>query len=199
MADPLGGLQTVVSVLQNIAVGIGNLTKQLAATTGAIPISNVAGLGTGVAGALGNTAGASGSFDLFGKVAGISVARQAWTPSLLFGGASVGLTYSTQSGFYVQIDKLVVADFNIALSGSGSSTGVASISGLPVAAGPNSGQCLVNYYAGMSGMTAMINHVVSSGTSCVLEFIGAATFSAVTNSNFTNSSLLLGTCIYLVP
>ncbi len=54
-----------------------------------------------------------------------------WTPSISFGWASVGVTYSTQLGRYIKIGKLVrVAGF-IDLLSKGSSTGTARIEGLP--------------------------------------------------------------------
>ena len=58
-----------------------------------------------------------------------------WTPLLRFGGASVGMTYSTQLGQYTKVGKLCHIQGNITLSAKGSSTGAASIAGLPFAAG----------------------------------------------------------------
>lgn len=56
---------------------------------------------------------------------------QTWTPNLRFGGASVGITYSTQTGFFVIVGQTVFATFCVALSSKGTSTGGADITQLP--------------------------------------------------------------------
>jgi hypothetical protein len=55
-----------------------------------------------------------------------------WTPTLRFGGASVGLTYSTQIGRYTRIGNMVFCRMRIVLTNKGSSTGTCTIAGLPV-------------------------------------------------------------------
>src|SRR5260221_14348861 len=54
-----------------------------------------------------------------------------WTPGVAFGGAAVGVTYATQSGTYVKIGSQVTAWFSMTLTSKGSSTGAATITGLP--------------------------------------------------------------------
>lgn len=54
-----------------------------------------------------------------------------WTPVLAFGGASVGITYTTQVGRYVKISNMVHAMGRIIISSNGTSLGDATISGLP--------------------------------------------------------------------
>ena len=49
-----------------------------------------------------------------------------WTPALLFGGAAVGMTYTTQVGSYVKVGRLVTATCRMDLSAKGSSTGSAT-------------------------------------------------------------------------
>ncbi|HEY1153476.1 MAG TPA: hypothetical protein VGE73_06455 [Pseudolabrys sp.] len=58
-----------------------------------------------------------------------------WTPVMRFGGASVGVTYTTQLGQYTKVGNVCHIQGNITLSAKGSSTGAASIGGLPFAAG----------------------------------------------------------------
>ena len=63
----------------------------------------------------------------------------AWTPVLRFGGASVGITYGTQTGKYLKVGRLVHYWIDMVLTSKGSSTGAATIAGLPFAvnaAGP---------------------------------------------------------------
>lgn len=57
-----------------------------------------------------------------------------FTPALKFGGASVGMTYSTQSGRFTRIGNVVTFWIEILLSAKGSSTGSATITGLPYTA-----------------------------------------------------------------
>lgn len=59
-----------------------------------------------------------------------------FVPSLLLGGAAVGMTYSIQQGFYTQIGDIVHFTYYIAINALGSSTGAATISGFPTT-GPN--------------------------------------------------------------
>jgi hypothetical protein len=56
-----------------------------------------------------------------------------WTPSLEFGGASTGITYISgyQNGLYTKVGNIVTLTGVIYLSSKGSSTGTATISGIP--------------------------------------------------------------------
>lgn len=55
----------------------------------------------------------------------------AWTPTIAFGGASVGVTYNQQLGQYVKTGPIVFFWFFMILSSKGASVGNASIGGLP--------------------------------------------------------------------
>lgn len=48
-----------------------------------------------------------------------------WTPALQFGGATTGITYSTQSGVYVVVGSVCMATAKITLTSKGSATGQA--------------------------------------------------------------------------
>jgi len=54
-----------------------------------------------------------------------------WTPSLQFGGATTGITYSTLSASYTRIGDLCHVQAIIILSSKGSATGAAIVTGLP--------------------------------------------------------------------
>ncbi len=64
-----------------------------------------------------------------GKLA--SIASNTWTPSLLLGGAAVGMTYANQSGHYQRLGDYCFFMGITALSAKGSSTGAMTIAGLP--------------------------------------------------------------------
>ena len=56
-----------------------------------------------------------------------------WTPVLQFGGSSVGVTYTTQQGFYQLVGNVVYYQFILVLSSVGSytSSDIATIIGMP--------------------------------------------------------------------
>lgn len=54
-----------------------------------------------------------------------------WTPALKFGGNAVGMAYETQSGYYTKIGRLLYLFAIIGLTAKGTSTGSATITGLP--------------------------------------------------------------------
>ena len=54
-----------------------------------------------------------------------------FTPTLKFGGAATGITYSAQLGYYCKIGNTVHVTIYLYLTSKGSSAGIATISGLP--------------------------------------------------------------------
>ena len=54
-----------------------------------------------------------------------------WTPALTFGGGSTGITYLGRGGYYTKVGRVVTLVGGITLTSKGSSTGTASITGLP--------------------------------------------------------------------
>ena len=142
---------------------------------------------------LGNNSGAADAPSAIGQAS--------WTPALQFGGAAVGMTYSGQAGTYIKLGKTIIASFNIGLSALGSSTGNATIAGLPfTSSGAYSGALVVGYDSDQSGLTAPImGYVGLSSTSLNLGAQGSTAFSSLTNSNFTNGDVLYGTIIYVTP
>jgi hypothetical protein len=106
-----------------------------------------------------------------------------WTPTLTWGGNSVGLTYAQRDGTYTRVGNIVSINFTIVLSSKGSSTGVGALSGLPFSTSFNNqsffiysdrvnftGGVLAGYIA--SGATALLYNQVSGGNAQ----IGAAEF-----------------------
>ena len=54
-----------------------------------------------------------------------------WTPAITFGGAAVGVTYTTQSGTYTKCGNVITISYDLILSAKGSSTGIVRITSLP--------------------------------------------------------------------
>jgi len=117
-----------------------------------------------------------------------------WTPVLVFGAGSTGITYTTQQGRYTKVGRTVTIRFEIALSSKGTSTGEASITGLPFAAANlNSFSVYLysnfnaTYKAGIAYLNAStINEIAANGTA------------AFSDTEFTNTSRFWGTCTYQV-
>jgi len=122
-----------------------------------------------------------------------------WTPTIKFGGASTGITYTTQTGTYTKIGNLVRITANIVLSNKGSSTTYAEIYGIPFN-GPSvlgNGAGVVPYYGSMSGLTGPMTVDVYQ-TQISLRVFGAVQPTAVQDTNFTNTSSIYFTCTYYV-
>jgi hypothetical protein len=123
-----------------------------------------------------------------------------WVPTLEFGGASTGITYSVQQGLY-QINKNVVTlTFSITLTSKGSATGTASIINLPVpenqvtAEGTGGGP--ITFALNLTGLTggALVANVGAAGIN--LYETGAAGIATLADTNFTATSTIRGTLTY---
>lgn len=128
-----------------------------------------------------------------------------WTPGISFGGASVGVTYSTQLGTYQINGRLVTCNFRIILTSKGSSTGGMKITGLPFAistAGSlagNHGAGIVAHYANFSGLTgALFLDGDETLTTCSVNQTSAAGGAAVLDTNATNTLAIYGSFSYFV-
>ena len=103
-----------------------------------------------------------------------------WTPAVAFGGASVGITYTTQVGRYVKIGSMVHLMARVVLSSKGSSVGDATITGLPFTASTVTGMV----WTGNLGLEAGFDNldvdainpkvdIESAGTSAILRAYNA--------------------------
>jgi hypothetical protein len=113
-----------------------------------------------------------------------------FTPTVAFGGAAVGVTYSAQTGRYVKIGRAVLFQLRIALTSKGTSVGSMTIEGLPftadantyaVAMRPNSGGW-ATLVAGLAG------EVTASTTSIAMTAPNTTGASGISNTNATNAS-----------
>lgn len=110
-----------------------------------------------------------------------------FAPSLKFGGNSVGMTYSAQQGRYQRVGNTAKYWGHITLTAKGTSTGVATIVGLPFNAGN-----AVSYYAGyisylgaMTGITVTPWMMLLNSTTSLNMWI---TGGALTEANFSNTT-----------
>jgi hypothetical protein len=124
-----------------------------------------------------------------------------WTMGVSFGGASVGVTYASNTGTYTKIGRQVTVNGYINLSSKGSSTGDARITGLPFTI-PNSNQsfasaslffiniAFTNQYQGFGEINAT---TISLQESTIL---GSVT--TISNSDFANNSGIILSLTYFV-
>lgn len=132
-----------------------------------------------------------------GSPLGTYIQSGSFTPVLNFGGASTGITYSTQFGKYNQVGNLVFYTFAIQLTSQGSSTGNAGISGFPVASGGtfNAMNLLTNYSAITVLPASTLLIFPGSGITNFLLFVESLTGSIsvnLTQLSFSNTTVLHG-------
>jgi hypothetical protein len=124
-----------------------------------------------------------------------------WTMGVSFGGASVGVTYGVRTGTYTKVGRKVTVNGLMSLSNKGTSTGAATITGLPFAIASGNPQyataaiCLFN--VSYTGQFYAFGNV--GGTSITLEEVsslGAPT--TITDTQFVNNSSLVVSLTYFV-
>jgi hypothetical protein len=116
-----------------------------------------------------------------------------WTPVIAFGGASVGITYSSQVGNYTKVGNRIFISCYVGLSNKGSSTGAATITGLPF----TSSGTLFNNAAitgfDLASITGSLQAYNSPNTSKISEitYLGTGAHTQVNQGNFNNISGLM--------
>ena len=120
-------------------------------------------------------------------------------PNLAFGGASVGITYTTQLGKYWLIGSMVFFDINIVLSNKGSSVGNASITNLPFTSANDGHQMTCPVQSNITfpaGCTALVGAVAGNSTSVSIQGYGTGAIVIATNTQFANTSVLVMSGFY---
>ena len=115
-----------------------------------------------------------------------------WVPVFAFGGASVGQTYGAAIGAYTKIGNLVTVSAYLVLTALGSSTGNATITGLPFTSGNvgsrrtagSLGDLLAISFADVPNAIILENSAVIY----LLETTNAGNTTALTDGNFANNS-----------
>jgi hypothetical protein len=163
---------------------IGNVTLANPILTG---ISNNITFASGTNGIIFNNSSASVNSTLNDYEEGT------WTPTLLFGGGSTGITYSVQLGKYTKIGRTVICTGYLTISSVGSSTGLATVGGLPFTVYNNGANYSSSstYYANMTlpalnygiGFYPNINTTTATSYSC-----SNTSTNALSNTNYTNTT-----------
>jgi hypothetical protein len=125
--------------------------------------------------------------------------KYAWTPDLTFGGNNAGIVYNINNGNYWRTGQMVCAYFNFHLLNKGTSTGLATIKGLPVAAaiGDMPGNLYSASFADWRNMAGFSAGLAPTIVIQANEFViygpgGPTNGGSVTNTNFTNQTFLIG-------
>lgn len=120
-----------------------------------------------------------------------------FTPIITFGGASVDITYSSQSGLYTKIGNIVIATIKIILSSKGSSTGLARVDGLPFANNATNitpFSCLLSKISFANVFTGVME--VNSTLLTLLEVSEAGVVTNIDDTNFANDSEVYISIVY---
>lgn len=126
----------------------------------------------------------------------IGSTKTSWTPVLHFGGVNVGITYTTQLGTYLKVGKFVIAECTILLSSKGSSTGNASVTGLPLSAN-GGGYAAMNDFNSTTGNFANQVNGSITGTTIALIYNTASGSANLTDADFTNTSSFQAVALYI--
>ena len=123
-----------------------------------------------------------------------------FTPALKFGGNAVGMTTSATDGSYVKVGQLVYVALRIVLTAKGSSTGSATITGLPFATSGVFTGVNLHYYLALTTSVAFVSgYMDGGGTTVRLTYIpaaGATSMSNMSEATFSDTTTLIMSCSY---
>ena len=115
-----------------------------------------------------------------------------FTPVVTFGGASVGITYTSgrQSGIYTKVGNLVTYSIHLEFTNKGTSTGALQVTGVPFTASNNDKYTPASVFIqAMNSMSTLpIFRVMPNSTVMDCYQMVSSSYSGVTNSNCTNTS-----------
>lgn len=190
-----GGLTLATGAAQPVYVGVNNTQVAEFATTGDLLVNTTTDDGVNK---LQVNGGIKGTGINFGGTTLGTYVEGTWTPTLTFGGGSTGITYGTQTGRYVQIGKQVTAQFAVTLTSKGSSTGTATISGLPIAnnSSVNAG-AIIGSAINVTLTGSPDGSVVPGATVITLQQWGTGGTAPLADTNLSNTTAMTGTVSYI--
>ena len=124
-----------------------------------------------------------------------------WTPALKFDGNSVEMTYSVQSASYTKIGNRVFINGIIILTAKGSSTGNATIVGLPFTPKNDDSAYTSSsmYLSGVTFANVFVGVIDKNMTYIILyEITEAGVTTVLTNADFANSAIMIFNTSYIV-
>lgn len=172
-SNTITNISLTTGVTGTLPVANGGTGVTTSTGTGSVVLSNSPTLVTPTIGAALATSINFGGSTLSTYVTGT------FTPVLAFGGASVGITYGTQTGVYTRIGNIVHFQIRIILTSKGSSTGNATITGLPVTIN-------ASYSGSASTVSQNVNFL---STSNIIAFLTAGGTSVSLQNQLNNNPL----------
>lgn len=122
-----------------------------------------------------------------------------WTPIIGGTGGTSGQAYTTQTGKYTKVGKLVVAEFLVTLSTAGTITTAPMIGGLPFTVETTvGGSCCSSWANLVSGVGLVGIEPVTGTTYAALTYTNnfVTSTAALTTGHIGNTTSLRGTVIY---
>lgn len=175
-------------------------------TTGATGATGAAGQGVPTGGATDQYLKKNSGTDFdtswvsLGTAANQNYSSGTWTPTLKFGGGSVGIVYAagTQAS-YIQIGKVVIVAGSVRLSNKGTSTGAPQLAGFPIPSDGNKVGGNIAFYSGMSSLSGalLLGLNVSGNDLSDIRQSGASSASTLSEANFTNSTRIDFSFVYV--
>jgi hypothetical protein len=198
LANQLYLLGILASIFQN-ATPTGLLAKNgstasavtITGTANKITVTNGDGSGGNPTLTLPATIYANISFDS-GTTTLNSYNKNTFTPTIALGGSSAGMVYINQNGTYWQIGSVIYYFIDVALSMLGGGSGNVTIEGLPFASASDSTSCVPSVFCEISTYPAGTTYITGAqntgGTNIMMYGCGAATSSALQDTNLSNTS-----------
>lgn len=122
-----------------------------------------------------------------------------FTPSLLFGGAAVGMTYGSRAGHYTRIGRQVFIHLKLVLTARGSSTGGVTIAGLPFAGSVNNFSTGIFHHLATAGLVDGLTFEFSGAVSAITLYTGSTSGAvALAQTNILNTTTLEVSFSYFV-
>jgi hypothetical protein len=124
-----------------------------------------------------------------------------WTVGVSFGGASVGVTTSTNTGTYTKVGRQVTVNGYLFLTSKGSSTGIARITGLPFTVANSNGNLSSAslFFQNITFSNQFQGYAINNTQQISLEeitILGAT--STLTNADFADNSGIIISLTYFV-
>ena len=115
-----------------------------------------------------------------------------FTPAITFGGAAVGLTYTTQTGSYTKVGRSVHFQIRIDLSNKGSSVGNAVITALPFSVNAVASAISIGYISAITFADFLMGACDPTATTITLrESTNAGAVTNITDADFANTSIII--------
>lgn len=126
-----------------------------------------------------------------------------FTPTLAFGGASVGITYSLQAGTYRRMGDMVTINVSLAILNKGTSVGAATIGNIPFTNSSTIASNSLGRYFGLTmpvGYTQPVANLLGADTSVRLVATGSgnAGTGSITDTNFSGLDLVEFQLVYFI-